>query len=53
MTTLTAYNGKKNIKNALIHSDNIFFAQAAMQIGKEIFCSNLDKLGFNEDILWK
>ena len=50
VTTLTAYNGKKNIKNALIHSDNIFFAQAAMQIGKEIFCSNLDKLGFNEDI---
>lgn len=50
ITTLTAYSGAKNIKNALIHSDNIFFAQAAMQIGKETFCENLDKLGFNEQI---
>ena len=50
ITTLTAYSGAKNIKNAVIHSDNIFFAQAAMQIGKNIFCENLDKLGFNEQI---
>ena len=50
ITTLTAYSGAKNIKNALIHSDNIFFAQATMQIGKETFCENLDKLGFNEQI---
>lgn len=50
ITTLTAYNGPKNIANALIHSDNIFFGQAAMQIGKDAFCSGLDKLGFNEDI---
>ena len=50
ITTLTAYNGPKNIANALIHSDNIFFGQAAMQIGKDTFCSGLDKLGFNENI---
>lgn len=50
VTTLTAYSGAKNIQNALIHSDNIFFAQAAMQIGKDTFCSGLDKIGFNEDI---
>ena len=50
VTTLTAYNGTKNIENALIHSDNIFFAQAAMQIGKEKLCENLDKIGFNEQI---
>ncbi len=50
ITTLTAYNGPKNIANALIHSDNIFFGQAAMQIGKDTFCEGLDKLGFNEDI---
>lgn len=50
ITTLTAYSGTKNIANALIHSDNIFFAQAAMQIGSETFCKNLDKLGFNEQI---
>ena len=50
ITTLTAYSGTKNIKNALIHSDNIFFGQAAMQIGSKTFCENLDKLGFNEKI---
>ena len=50
ITTLTAYSGTKNIKNALIHSDNIFFGQAAMQIGSKTFCENLDKLGFNEQI---
>lgn len=50
ITTLTAYNGPKNVANALIHSDNIFFGQAAMQIGKDTFCSGLDKLGFNEDV---
>lgn len=50
ITTLTAYNGAKNIKNGLIHSDNIFFGQAALQIGKETLSSNLDKLGFNEQL---
>lgn len=50
ITTLTAYNGAKNVSNAIIHSDNIFFAQAALQIGRETFCENLDKLGFNEQI---
>lgn len=50
ITTLTTYNGPKNIRNALIHSDNIFFAQAAMQIGSTAFCEGLDKLGFNEQI---
>lgn len=50
ITTLTAYSGAKNIKNALIHSDNIFFGQAAMQIGSKAFCESLDKLGFNEQI---
>lgn len=50
ITTLTAYSGKKNIENAIIHSDNIFFAQAAMQIGSEDFCEGLNKIGFNEQI---
>lgn len=50
VTTLTAYNGTKNIENALIHSDNIFFAQAAIQIGKDVFCDILDKIGFNETL---
>ncbi len=50
VTTLTAYNGAKNIENAIIHSDNIFFAQAALQIGNETFCNELNKLAFNEQI---
>ena len=44
ITTLTAYSGTKNIKNALIHSDNIFFGQAAMQIGRKTFCENFGML---------
>lgn len=50
ITTLTAYNGTKNVQNAIIHSDNIFFAQAAMQIGSTTMCESLDKLGFNEQL---
>ena len=50
ITTLTAYSGKKNLKNALIHSDNIYFAQAALKFGEKIFTEGLDKIKFNEDI---
>ena len=50
VTTLTAYNGEKNLRNALIHSDNIYFAQAALQIGKDNFINGLKKLKFNENI---
>lgn len=50
ITTLTSYTGKKNLRNALIFSDNIYFAQATLQIGEEAFTDGLDKLLFNEDI---
>ena len=50
ITTLTAYDGPKNLKNALIHSDNIYFAQAVLQIGKKNFTDGLDKIKFNENI---
>lgn len=50
ITTLTAYNGAKNLKNALIHSDNIYFAQVALKIGAKNFTSGLDKIKFNESI---
>lgn len=50
ITTLTAYNGPKNLKNALIYSDNIYFAQAALQIGTQNFVNGLNKLKFNESI---
>ena len=50
ITTLTEYSGPKNIRNALIHSDNIFFGQAAMQIGTQDFIEGLKKIGFDEEI---
>ena len=50
ITTLKAYSGAKNLRNALIYSDNIYFAQATLQIGENTFREGLDKLKFNEDI---
>ena len=50
ITTLTAYNSPKNIQNAIIHSDNIFFAQAALKIGAETFTKELQKIGFGENL---
>lgn len=50
ITTLTPYSGAKNLKNAIIHSDNIYFAQAALKIGKNNFTTMLDKLKFSQNI---
>lgn len=50
ITTLTAYNGKKNLRNALIYSDNIYFAQATLKMGEKTFTEGLDKIKFNENI---
>ena len=50
ITTLTAYNGAKNLRNALIHSDNIYFAQAALQIGSDEMMNGLNRIKFNENI---
>lgn len=50
VTTLTAYNGAKNLKNALIYSDNIYFAQATLKIGKTNFIEGLKKIKFGETI---
>ena len=50
VTTLTGYSGAKNVTNALMNSDNIFFAQATLAIGNEKYTENLQKLGFNKEI---
>ena len=50
VTTLTGYSGDKNLRNAIIHSDNIYFAQATLQIGKTNFINGLKKLKFGESI---
>lgn len=50
ITTLTGYNGAKNLLNGMIHSDNIYFAQSALKIGADTLSENLNKIGFNEKI---
>ena len=50
VTTLTSYSGPKNVANALLYSDNIFFAQTALQIGKDAYMEKLNNLGFNESL---
>ena len=50
ITTLTSYSGKKNLRNALMYSDNIYFAQATLKIGGDTFMQGLDKLKFNQNI---
>ena len=50
ITTLSTYTGIANVRNALIYSDNIYFAKAALKVGREKFIQNLNKLGFNSEI---
>lgn len=49
VTTLHASPDGK-MKNALVYSDNIYFAKAALQIGADIFAKQLDNLGFGEEL---
>ena len=49
VTTLHAYE-PVTMENALIYSDNIYFAKAALKIGAERMKSELEKLGFQEEI---
>ena len=50
VTTLTPYSGAKNVANALLYSDNIFFAQTVLQMGADTFTQNLKNIGFNESL---
>ena len=50
VTTLTTYSGAASLRNALIYSDNIYFAKAALRIGGETFAEQLLKIGFDKDI---
>ena len=53
ITTLNENRGENttnNLKNALIYSDNIYFAQAALKMGKENLCNGFNKFGFNENV---
>lgn len=50
ITTLTTYGGKANLRNALIYSDNIYFAKAAIKIGAKTLAEQLTKIGFNKSV---
>lgn len=47
VTTLHAYE-PVTLENALIYSDNIYFAKAALRIGSDNLIESLKKLGFGE-----
>lgn len=49
VTTLHAYE-PVILKNAIIYSDNIYFAKSALKIGAETLTQELSKLGFNETL---
>lgn len=49
VTTLHAAS-PANLLNALIYSDNIYFAKAALKIGAGPLKEGLDRLGFNEAV---
>ena len=50
VTTLTDYGENVTMENALVYSDNIYFARAALDIGAETFKEYFEKMGFGEDI---
>ena len=47
---MTDYGPIVNMRNALTYSDNIYFAKAALKIGKDTLCSELDRIGFNKEV---
>jgi penicillin-binding protein len=49
VTTLHAYE-PVILENALIYSDNIYFAKAALKIGSEEMENSLTRLGFNAEL---
>lgn len=51
VTTLATYGGPANLRNALIYSDNIYFAKAALKIGTNTLIEQFKKIGFNTELL--
>lgn len=50
ITTLHEYGNEVILKNALIYSDNIYFAKVALKIGADTLAERLTALGFNESV---
>lgn len=50
VTRVSDYGSPSNLANALIYSDNIYFAQAALDIGKDTLKDKLNSFGFSDKI---
>ncbi len=50
VTTLETYSGDANLENALVYSDNIYFAKAALKIGKQNLQTELNNFGFYDKL---
>lgn len=50
VTTLATYGGVANLRNALVYSDNIYFAKAALKIGTNTLIEQFKKIGFNTEV---
>ncbi|NLT96617.1 MAG: penicillin-binding protein 2 [Christensenellaceae bacterium] len=48
----TGEHGKENLEDALAHSCNVYFAEAAQQLGAQKLLAEADKFLFNNDMLW-
>lgn len=50
ITTLKEYGDNVNLRNALINSDNIYFAKVALKIGTKTLEEELQKIGFEQNL---
>lgn len=50
VTTLTDYGSEVNLENALVYSDNIYFARAALDIGADAMIDKFKVMGFEEEM---
>lgn len=50
VTTMKEYSEPSNLRNALINSDNIYFAQLATRIGTDSLAKKLTALGFESSL---
>lgn len=53
VTRVSDYGTSTNLTKAMVYSDNIYFAQVALDVGKDNFATDLTKMGFGEKIPFK
>lgn len=50
ITRVTDPGGPVNLRDALVYSDNIYFGQAALEMGEDVFLQGAREFGFDEEI---